>query len=183
MLPLHQPAEVAIDFPVTCSAKPGFLVADLKHMAECLFSELRTLGTHSKHQLGLTWDQGDSVVTVTFLPVLKSVWSRMYWVHSFCGLLCQAVPLLISCPCVPSVLRNVHFKVFWPFTSLVPTSICPKEKWEKYWSLPCLCTLFVLLLIPHRKSGKRRNKNCCLLFCPGMDDWGLKLCSESKVSH
>lgn len=32
---------------------------------ECLFSELSTLGSHSRHQLGLTWHQGDSMVTVT----------------------------------------------------------------------------------------------------------------------
>lgn len=58
-----------------------------------------------------------------------------------------------------------------------------RGQWEKCWSLPCQYTLFVLLLLPHRRSGKRRNNNCSLLFCSGMDNWGLKLCSGSRFSH
>lgn len=157
----------------SCSAEPGFLPAGLKHLAaRRACSQSWALWAHPA---GTSWGWPQPKVTPWLLWHLQALVVTTPWIcveqgvlsNNSCALLCQAVPLLSSCPCVPLGLPDVHFKVFWPFTCLVPTMICPKEK---YWSLPCLCTVFVLLL-PHRRSGKSRNKNFFLLFCPGMDNW------------
>lgn len=123
---MHQPAEVAIDFPVTCSAEPGFLVADLKHMAaECLFSELSTLGTHSRYQLGLTWDQGDSVIAVTFGSFC------LYQSLNLCGAGCTVVCFVRLYLCLS------HAPVYL-WGSLMPILRCfgPLHPWCQPRSVP-----------------------------------------------
>lgn len=151
---------------------------------ECLFSELSTLGMHSRHQLGLTWDQGDSVVTVT----LGSFSS--YQSLNLCGAGCtkHVVPVCFVRLCVclsraPVYLWGSLMSIWRCFGPLChwcqPRSVSRRSTGHCHACAHCLFSSSS----PSGGVGRGRIKIAAYCSAPRMDTWGLKLCSATKFSH
>lgn len=155
---------------------------------ECLLSELSTLGTHSRHQLGLTWEQGDSVVTVAFGSFSS------YQSLNLCGAGCTEHVVPVVCFVKLSLCLSHAPVCFWGSLLSILRCCGPLYLWCQPRSVPrrsgrstghCHACARCLFSSSSPTGGVGRGTIKIAPYCsvPGMDNWGLKLCSGTKFSH